>query len=958
MVAMDTEHLKVIYNKTTQASLAEYVARCFEAAIRYHEEHFHYESKERITVILSDMGDAGNAAAGTNPRNAVMLTISPMLLAYETYPADDRVWTLANHELVHIVSLDQPEGSDNFFRTLFFGKVTEKSEHPLTIMFGYLTTPRNSSPRWYREGIAVFIETWMAGGYGRGQGPYDEMVFRSKVLDDSRIYDPLGLASEGMHVDFQIGVNAYLYGTRFITYLAYAYSPEKVMEWVSRREGSAKYYASQFKKVFGSSLDDVWAEWIGFEREFQADNIERIRTYPITSYRDISDKGLGSMSRGYYDPETREIYAAVNFPGEVGHIAAISVDTGSVRKIKDVKGPALFTVCSLAYDPTQNKLFYTTDNYDFRDLMMLDPQTGKTKRLFKDARIGDLAFCKADRSLYGIRHFNGRTTLVQIPYPYEAWTAVYSWPHEEVVYDLDVSPDGKLISTAMGEPGRQVLQVLSLEALRGGDKTPIAVMEDFGKRVPANFVFSGDGKYLYGSSYYTGASNIFRYEVATDSLAALTNAETGFFRPIPMDGDSLIVARYTGEGFVPAMIVEEQIYDVEPIAFLGNELAKTKPSIREWRNTLLSTVTIDSTTTSESHYSALANLKVESIYPVVEGYKDYPAYGLRFNVSDNVYIHQVGLTASYSPNTRVPDDERLHLSFDWKRYDWSLHFKHNDADFYDLVGPTKTSRKGSSLGIGYKRVLVNDSPRHMDLNFDVTGYTNLERLPDYQNVLVSDSFDQLLTGSATLSYGNTQLSLGAVDQEKGYKWVLNASSNYVNERAFPSTYGSLDFGFPLPVHHSSLWFRSSAGWGGRGRDREEPFANFFFGGFGNNYVDHGSAKRYREVYAFPGTELNEIGGTNFGRLQAELNLPPIRFRRFGFTYLYLTWIRTSVFGTGIVTNMESDTYRRRVGDLGSQVDFRLTLLNHLRITASVGYAAAFEKGRKATDELMFSVKIL
>ena len=32
----------------------------------------------------------------------------------------------------------------------------------------------------------------------------------------------------------------------------------------------------------------------------------------------------------------------------------------------------------------------------------------------------------------------------------------------------------------------------------------------------------------------------------------------------------------------------------------------------------------------------------------------------------------------------------------------------------------------------------------------------------------------------------------------------------------------------------------------------EPFANFFFGGFGNNYVDHGDEKRYREYYSLPG----------------------------------------------------------------------------------------------------------
>ena len=36
----------------------------------------------------------------------------------------------------------------------------------------------------------------MAGGYGRAQGAYDEMVFRAMVRDKARFYSPLGLESE------------------------------------------------------------------------------------------------------------------------------------------------------------------------------------------------------------------------------------------------------------------------------------------------------------------------------------------------------------------------------------------------------------------------------------------------------------------------------------------------------------------------------------------------------------------------------------------------------------------------------------------------------------------------------------------------------------------------------------------------------------------------------------------
>ena len=44
-----------------------------------------------------------------------------------------------------------------------------------------------NSPRWYLEGSAVFMETWMAGGLGRAQGAYDEMVFRAMVRDAAEL---------------------------------------------------------------------------------------------------------------------------------------------------------------------------------------------------------------------------------------------------------------------------------------------------------------------------------------------------------------------------------------------------------------------------------------------------------------------------------------------------------------------------------------------------------------------------------------------------------------------------------------------------------------------------------------------------------------------------------------------------------------------------------------------------
>ena len=68
---------------------------------------------------------------------------------------------------------DMAAPEDRWFRGLFGGKVMAIPDHPETILYSYLTTPRLASPRWYHEGIATFTQTWMAGGLGRAQGAYD-----------------------------------------------------------------------------------------------------------------------------------------------------------------------------------------------------------------------------------------------------------------------------------------------------------------------------------------------------------------------------------------------------------------------------------------------------------------------------------------------------------------------------------------------------------------------------------------------------------------------------------------------------------------------------------------------------------------------------------------------------------------------------------------------------------------
>jgi hypothetical protein len=953
LTSTETSNLTLVYIHPTHTFIVPHVGRSFENAFAFHRKLFDFKPAEKVTVLLTDFSDAGNASADAVPRNFVSLRIAPMNFAFETFTASERMSYLMNHELVHVLTIDRPAPRDRAFRTLFRGKVAPIPEHPESVGYMYLTVPRRSSPRWYLEGIAVFLDTWMAGGIGRAQGPYDEMVFRSMVLDGSRFYDPLGLAAELTKTDFQVEANSYLYGTRFMNYLAYTYTPESLMRWVTRSNDSRAYYASSFRQIYGMPIEKAWSDWISYEEAFQKKNIAIIRQYPTTPYKDVSREALGSLSRAFVDPDRRTIYAGLNYPGTVAYIGAIGMNDGHVEHLQDIKLPRIYTVTSLAYDHAAKTLFYTADNTAERDIVALDTTTKKQRTLLKDARIGELAFNRADRSLWGIRTFNGICTLVRIPYPYNDWNAVYSWPYGEVAYDLDVSPDGQHVSASVGEiDGKQTVRVMRTASLLDKDATPVTQF-DFGTAVPSNFVFSADGRYLFGSSYYSGVSNIFRYQIATGEVEALTNAETGFFRPVPLDDGTLLVFRYTGSGFVPSIIQAQPIKDVNAITFFGSQLVEKHPVVKQWAAGSPGTVPIETLITGTRDYSPLKRIGIESVYPVAQGYKDTVAYGVHARFSDPLSFNDASLTASYSPASGIPADERLHLRAAYRRYDWTAHASWNNADFYDLFGPTKTSRRGYEFGLGHTDILIFDEPRRLTLTLDGRVAGRLDTLPEYQNVAVQ--VDRLYSLGGNLAFTNVRSSLGNVDDEKGMRWGLHARGTVVAETLFTKVHATYDQGVALPIPHSSIWFRTAAGLSPSSAD--EPFANFYFGGFGNNYVDHLTEKRYREYFAMPGAGLNEIGGRNFAKSTVEWNLPPLHFRRVGTPGFYLTWMRPAVFAGGLVTNLDEAGIRRTVSNVGGQLDFRLNMLSSLDLTLSLGGAVAYERGVAPRREAVISLKL-
>jgi hypothetical protein len=291
----------------------------------------------------------------------------------------------------------------------------------------------------------------------------------------------------------------------------------------------------------------------------------------------------------------------------------------------------------------------------------------------------------------------------------------------------------------------------------------------------------------------------------------------------------------------------------------------------------------------------------------------------------------------------------------FRYWNWKFTATLNRADFYDLFGPTRTSRRGYSLAAQYRGNLLLDGPTSLYYTVAAAGYDGLATVPEFQDVAASHK--RLGTLSGDLVYKSLRRSLGAIEDELGTTWGAGVRSNFAGNTVYPRAIVDGSKGFLLGLDHSSLWFRAAAG-SFMGGDRNDPFARSYFGGFGNNWVDYRGIKQFRNTESFPGLEINQVSGATYGKAQVEWTSPPLRFRRVGVPNAYFRWAALSAFASGLVTDFDNEAARRSFVSVGAQTDIRLITLSHMESTFSVGVAVAGGKDIPSSSQLMFSFKLM
>jgi len=940
----ESEHFKIIY-RDSHSHLVNHLLSSAENSLAQLQKLFNYQPDEKIIINTYDVSDYGFGATTTIPENYIRIEIEPLEPGYEMVPYSERFQWLISHELVHIIVNDMGSGFETSLRSVT-GKVNPDKNQPLTAFYSLLTNHNRYTPRWYQEAIAVFIETWFSGGYGRILGNFDEMYFRSLVNDDQKFAGATEIENVTSHESILLENILYLYGTRFIAHLTNKYGAQKLYDWFSLQPD--EFYPgleSKFEKIYGINFNDAWENFMIDEKGFQNSNISLIKKYPLTDYKKLSDKPFGWVTHTNYDSKNNSLLFGYHRKGELAEIQKFNLYSKKSEYITTLPTPSLVQVAAVAYDESYKKLFYTTNNNQlYRDVWEYDLNSSKEKLLFKDSRIGQLTISENKHELWGIQHLSGKAILIKSKYPYSEYQSISVFNVGDEFSDLSIDREGNLLASVLHRSnGQQSIIISDITGLEKGTAFQFKVITSSGS--PENPSWSLNGQFLYWNAYTNGVSNIYRYDLQTEEIISLTNTLKGFFKPIEVSEDSLVAMEFSVDGFTPVKFAISIKDKLPAINYFGQKILDKSPELYDLNLNPAAEVIDKNLFTPEESYSSIGDFSVKTLIPIVSGFQTRVVLGLFTQFNDPLLNHDLVIEAGISPFKETTDDIKFHLRLKYSYHQkFSLSIEQNAPDFFDLFNTRKRGMLGGRYTVGYNHYWIFDNPLKVKQNTELSVYRGIKFINDNLTEVKQPDFAIL---KSEIEIRDLRKTIGSIDWESGdlFKFsVLGYGSNPDAPQFSGQLMGEWDKYFIFLTLHNVLHFKAATGY--HFVNDNIPETMFFFGGFGNREIDNEPVKQFEKMFRFPGVPIYSIASDKFLKVMLENSFPPIRIPNFSIGSIDLKNINFSVFSQGLYS--DSPDIDKAV-NVGTQLNILFEHWYNLESTVSAGIAKAWWRGGNDTE---------
>lgn len=544
-----TPHFDIVVN-SQQLDLGRYYARAAETA--YSELSTVFDNMtERTVVIVNDTTDVSNGYATRIPY--------PHVMAYSVQNGDhdwlaengDWPQLLMTHELTHITQFEPATGFYRFLRPIF----------------GQIVAPNMLMPTWWKEGMAVEMETQFSTT-GRSRSTFQDAALRAIVLENKLKKYDLPQANEVLP-SWPYGVRPYLFGSMFFSQLVTDTKTLKSINTLAARHGErVPYFVEEpMREVTGGNYEATYNRALLTAEQNAIQQIKTLKKIPMSEISYMNKKNLASARPTY--SAAHSLLAYVETDEKDSHLVVINAVGGEKLDLKKAPKGVLQSVI---FHPTEKKVLYSkTDSvdpkYELSDLYEYDVESGTSNQLTHSARAraasystdgNRIVYLTTEGGLTQVRVMDRNTRDVKF-----VVASTYGTRYESPIF----WDDNTLLVSKMDGVGQYTLLKVDLTTLVETPTELQARQLRFLKKINNS---------LYFVSSKSGVNNLY-YSEDLKTSRPVTNVSTGLWSYDVNPSEPVAwVSLMTGQGFKVTQVKLKQIDGDLPV--IQNKISERYPT--------------------------------------------------------------------------------------------------------------------------------------------------------------------------------------------------------------------------------------------------------------------------------------------------------------------------------------------------------------------------------------------
>lgn len=469
---LKTPHFEIIYN-AKQQDLSKLYAEKLEKA--YFELRKYFSTMpENLIVVLNDKTDAPNGYTTQVPYPHIMLY--PVMPGSKDSLSEygDWAYELVVHELTHALNF-APE---------------PRPIKALRNIFGPIIAPNILLPQWWKEGIAVLMETELSQ-HGRLRSTYQDAVIRSLILEKRWKYFSVARANETLPF-WPEGMGPYLFGSLFWAETFIEKGP-LIVDTLNQRHGGRVPYAIEVpaREHLGRDYEaqyDFSMNQVSQKAQKQIDTLLQLPSTKETLFKvpavytstpSISPDGwyLALLTVDESDTRSLKIFKKTNlnesFLNAKEYFTPLSVvETSPERSILD--GPPNGSIQRVSwFHQSLQIVFDKIDNINwiekYSDIYLFNLLTGQTTQLTQGLRAKEPSASLDDQKIVFVQSEAGKTRLAILDISSKKVEILFPAPLQERISYPSFISENEILFLLRNTFGQESLKIYNLQTKKISD---------------------------------------------------------------------------------------------------------------------------------------------------------------------------------------------------------------------------------------------------------------------------------------------------------------------------------------------------------------------------------------------------------------------------------------------------------------------------------------------------------